>query len=391
MHASLARRYDTQQLVRIAATAGKISAIEPLAETSTAAALPWIAPGLVDLQVNGYGGVEFNSPDLTEAQVAEVCQQMWRRGVTQFLATCTTDSIERLEHSFRIVAEARRNDPRVKASLPGIHLEGPHISPHDGPRGAHPRQHVRPPDLREYDRLQRAADGAIRLITISPEYDSAAEFIRRVVADGVLVAIGHTSASSEQITAAVNAGATLSTHLGNGAHPQIKRHPNYIWDQLAEDRLTASLIVDGHHLPPAVVKTMVRAKTLERIILVSDLTGLAGLPAGRYDSPLGSVELLPEGKLVVAGQRDILAGAAMSLPGNIVNLQRFANVSQEEAIHAASLRPAKLLGDAHYGLQTNARADWFLFRTREGIQPPEETWEIIEVVQQGVVVYRGPQ
>lgn len=382
----LGRRYDTNQPVRVRVAAGKIAAVEPLAGDSDVVSLPWIAPGLIDLQVNGYGGVEFNSPSLTVTEVCTVCEQLLKFGVTRFLATCTTDSTEQFERSFRVLAEARRTDPLVAATIAGIHQEGPHISPLDGPRGAHPLTHVRPPDIREYERLQQAAEGNIKLITISPENDNAPDFIRRVVADGVIVAIGHTNANSAQIAAAVEAGATMSTHLGNGAHPLIKRHPNYIWDQLADDRLTASLIVDGHHLPPAVVKSMVRAKTLSRIVLVSDLTGLAGMPAGRYDSPLGSVELLPEGKLVVAGQRDLLAGAAMCLPGNIVNLQKFAEVDQGSAIDAASVRPAALLGEANYGLVPGSRADFFLFQMQGENCPAETQWKVLTTVQLGEVV-----
>src|SRR5206468_8402774 len=130
-------------------------------------------------------------------------------------------------------------------------------------------------------------------------------FIERAVASGVVVAIGHTKATGDQIRAAVDAGATLSTHLGNGAHPLIRRHPNYIWEQLAEDRLMASLIVDGHHLPPSVVKSMVRAKTPARCVLVSDITALGGMPPGRYSGGLGDLEVLESGKLVLADQRDI--------------------------------------------------------------------------------------
>jgi len=383
----LGRRYDNGLPVRVRVAAGKIAAVEPLTGQPDVASLPWIAPGLIDMQVNGYGGVEFNSPDLTTGHVRQVCDRLLAFGVTRFLATCTTDSYEHFEHSFRVLAEARRTDSLVAASIAGIHQEGPHISPVDGPRGAHPLVHVRPPDVGEYERLQQAADGSIKLITISPEYDSAPDFIRRVVTDGVIVAIGHTNANSAQIAAAVAAGATMSTHLGNGAHPLIKRHPNYIWDQLADDRLTASLIVDGHHLPPAVVKSMVRAKTLSRVVLVSDLTGLAGMPAGRYDSPLGSVELLPEGKLVVAGQRDLLAGAAMCLPGNVVNLQKFAELDQRAAIDAASVRPAALLGETSYGLNPGSRADFFLFQTRGEETPAEAQWKVQTTVQLGEAVY----
>jgi N-acetylglucosamine-6-phosphate deacetylase len=282
-------------------------------------------------------------------------------GVTAFLATCTTDGHDVLKHALSTIAKAIRELPEVAGRVPGIHLEGPYISPDDGPRGAHPKQHVRQPDWNEFQRLQDAAEGRIKLTTVSPEYDTSPEFIRRVAASGVLVAIGHTKATSDQIKAAVDAGARMSTHLGNGAHPTIRRHPNYIWDQLAEDRLVASLIVDGHHLPPAVVKSMIRAKTHERIVLVSDITSMGGMLPGRYKTGLGELEVLPSGKLVPAGQPDILAGASLPIHACVANVMHFAGVDLATAIDMASLRPAKLIGLDHPGLEVGAAADLFLF------------------------------
>jgi N-acetylglucosamine-6-phosphate deacetylase len=263
-----------------------------------------------------------------------------------------------------------RELPEVAARIPGIHLEGPFICPDDGPRGAHPKQHVRPPDWAEFQRLQEAAEGRIRLTTVSPEYDGAPDFIRRSADSGILVAIGHTKATSDQIRAAVDAGARMSTHLGNGAHPMIRRHPNYIWDQLAEDQLTASLIVDGHHLPPAVVKSMVRAKTAERIVLVSDVTSMGGMPPGRYKTGLGELEVLPSGKLVPAGQPDILAGASLPIHACAANVMRFAGVDLATSIDMASRRPAQLIGLDHPGIEVGAPADLFLFELPTAAEGP---------------------
>ncbi len=134
----------------------------------------------------------------------------------------------------------------------------------------------------------------------------------------------------------------MSTHLGNGAHPQIKRHPNYIWDQLAEDRLTASLITDGCHLPPSVVKSMLRAKTPSRCVIVSDVTAMGGMPPGRYETGLGAQEVLEDGRLVVAGQRDILAGASFLIHHCVANVPRFTGLSWQSAIELASTQPAAL-------------------------------------------------
>jgi N-acetylglucosamine-6-phosphate deacetylase len=373
-----AKRYDTLRPVTLSIERGSIVRIEPAALPTSGGpprprplshegrgeaerGLPIVAPGFVDLQINGYAGIEFNDQQLTVEQVRQVALSQDRFGVTAFLATCTTDALDVMARSFATIARAIRELPEVAARVPGIHCEGPFISPDDGPRGAHPKQHVRPPSWDEFRRLQDAAEGKIKLLTISPEYDGSADVIRRAAASGVLVAIGHTKATTDQIRAAALAGARMSTHLGNGAHPQIKRHPNYIWDQLADDRLVASLIVDGHHLPPAVVQSMVRAKTPERIVLVSDITSMGGMPPGKYQTGLGELEVLPSGKLVPAGSPDILAGASLPIDLCVANVLRFAGVSLRQAIEMASTRPAQLIGLPHAGLEVGAPANLVLF------------------------------
>jgi N-acetylglucosamine-6-phosphate deacetylase len=324
---------------------------------------PWLAPGLIDLQVNGFGGIAFNSPMLSPEQVAQVSLSMDSLGVTGYCPTVTTDGWQTLAHSMATIGLAIRTIPTVAERVLGIHLEGPYICPDDGPRGAHPRAHVRAPDWDEFQRLQELAEGHIRIVTLSPEYEAAPTFVSRAVAQGVLVAIGHTNADSTQIRAAVDAGARLSTHLGNGAHGQIRRHPNYIWDQLAEDRLVASLIVDGHHLPPSVVKSFLRAKTPQRCILVSDITSMAGLPPGQYEATsLGAVEVLDDGRLVIAGQRQLLAGAASPITAGLANVLRYTEHGLRVAVEMASLGPAALIGHPTGRLEAGSRADLTLFR-----------------------------
>jgi N-acetylglucosamine-6-phosphate deacetylase len=337
------RRYDSGEPVAVEIAAGVIRSIESLSDAPAAGELPWIAPGFVDLQVNGYGGQEFSSADLTVEKTAAIVRRMAEFGVTRFCPTVTTAGFDVLLHAMRTIAAACEGDPYIARRVLGVHLEGPYISPVDGPRGAHPLVHCRPPNWDEFCRLQDAAGGRIRLVTLAAEYAESPRFIERAVQSGVVVSIGHTAASSEQIRSAVDAGATMSTHLGNGAHRELPRHPNYLWDQMAEDRLTASLIVDGHHLPPAVVKSFWRAKLEERIVLVSDLSGLAGMPPGRYASELCDLEILDDGRLVVAGQRQLLAGASRPIGDGIANLMAFAGVGLKTAVETASLRPMRLL------------------------------------------------
>jgi N-acetylglucosamine-6-phosphate deacetylase len=177
----------------------------------------------------------------------------------------------------------------------------------------------------------------------------------------------------------------MSTHLGNGAHPQIRRHPNYIWDQLAEDRLTASIIADGHHLPPAVVKSFVRGKTPERIVLVSDITGMGGMPPGRYGSALGEVEVLDDGKLVVAGQRDLLAGAALAIDHCIGHVMRCVEIDLATALNMASVWPARLIGRSDHELREGSPANLVVFSPP--VPESQQPLEIHQTINQGQVVW----
>jgi len=365
------RHYQTGRGVQLDIAGGTIVGAGELADgASEQSGRSWIAPGFIDLQSNGYGGQEFSSPELTVEKVAEIARVQASFGVTQFCPTVTTASFETIVHSLRTIAEACRRVPEVAYTVAGIHLEGPYIAREDGPRGAHPLEHCREPDWDEFQRFQEAAQRRIRILTLSPEFDGAPEFIRRVAADGVVVAIGHTGADSAQIRAAVDAGATLSTHLGNGAHRTLRRHPNYLWDQMAEDRLMASLIVDGHHLPAEVVKSMVRAKTPGRCILVSDLSGLAGLPPGRYETQLCELEILADGRLVIAGQDQLLAGASRPIGAGVAGVMRFAGVDLATAVAMASQHPARLLGRKPVELRPGDAADVTLFDLADGREGP---------------------
>ena len=355
------RRYDTREPVAVDIDDGRISNIAG-GGLDGEEHLPWIAPGLIDLQVNGYGGRAFNAPGLTDEDVLSISRSLDQFGVTGYCPTATTDSFEALVRTMTIIARACEQDAEVARRVRGIHLEGPYISSQDGPRGAHPLVHARPPDEDEFQRLQEASGGRIRILTMSPEHPGAAAFIARIAATGVLVAIGHTNATSDQIRAAVDAGARLSTHLGNGSHALICRHPNYIWDQLAEDRLTATLIVDGHHLPAEVVKSFVRAKSPQRCILVSDVVSLAGLPPGRYNLPsLGEIDLLENGRTAIAAQPELLAGAVLPITAGIANVLRFTDEDLASAVDMAGPRPAALLGPVRPWLQVGQLADLTVF------------------------------
>ncbi len=339
------------------------------------------------MQVNGYAGHEFGSSELTVDKVVQVVRRLPAFGVTRFLPTVTTASRDTLRHGLATLAAAVAQSPAVARSVAGVHLEGPYISAVDGPRSAHPIQHCRPPDWSEFAALQAAAGGLIRLVTVSAEFSESSAFIARLVASGVRVAIGHMDANTVQIRAAVEAGATLSTHLGNGSHRMLPRHPNYIWDQLAEDRLTATLIVDGHHLPAAVVKTFVRAKSPERIILVSDLSGMAGLPAGEYTTDFCRIEILAGGRIVVAGQRELLAGASLPIGAGIANVMRYADVDLAAAVQMATSGPLRAIGSPPVDLCAGEPADVVVFRLERDRDGLPSGLLIERTIAAGQVVY----
>ncbi|WP_432987059.1 N-acetylglucosamine-6-phosphate deacetylase [Dactylosporangium sp. CA-233914] len=304
----------------------------------------WLAPGLIDLQVNGFGGHDLNAAGLAAETVAALTAGLRARGITTFVPTLVTAEHERITHALVAIAAARRADPGVRRAIPYVHLEGPHLSPEDGPRGVHDVRHIRPPDLREFDAWQAAAGDLVGLVTLSPHYPGADAYIRQLARRGVHVAIGHTHATPEQIHAAARAGARLSTHLGNGAHAVLPRHPNYLWSQLADDRLTAAFIADGHHLPADTLTAMLRAKGLDRSVLVSDAVALAGLPPGRYDTPVGGrVELSGDGRLTAAGT-PYLAGAARCLADGVAHVVHACGLSLADALRLATARPGRFVG-----------------------------------------------
>ncbi|WP_413732087.1 N-acetylglucosamine-6-phosphate deacetylase [Sodalis sp. RH20] len=349
------RDYRELTSIEIHAAGGLIREIRPLPQDDS---LPILAPGLVDLQVNGYAGVDFNRCPIDEQAVLEVTRELWQQGVTTFLPTVITNGDEQIAGMAAAIANARRRFAPVGQSVAGIHLEGPFLSPEDGPRGAHDKRFVKAPDWTLFQRFQRAAQGDIRLLTLSPEWPQAPGFIRRCAQAGVVVALGHTAADALQIDAAVEAGATLSTHLGNGAHLLLPRHPNYIWEQLAQDRLWCAMIGDGEHLPASVMKVFMRVKG-ERGILVSDATSLAGMPPGRYRLHIGGEVILSDtGRLAMADNPRLLAGSARSLLYGVNNLLRLGLATRREAWEMASVRPSALLNlPTRHGLAVGAPLD----------------------------------
>jgi N-acetylglucosamine-6-phosphate deacetylase len=327
----------------------------------------WIAPGFVDIQVNGFAGVDFNRPETSQPEIGRALDAILSTGVTRCLPTVITGPPEDMIACLRNLARARR-ELSLGRAFAGFHVEGPHIAPDDGPRGAHPLDSVRPPDIDEYRRWQDATEGAIRLITLSPHWPDAVEYISAITRDGVTASIGHTGATAEQIGAAVDAGATLSTHIGNAGHAMLPKHPNYIWDQLAEDRLSASFIVDGIHVGAAFLRAALRAKTVDRAVLVTDASAPAGAVPGRYRLGRQDADLTPDGRVVLTGTNR-LAGSALKMNDAIANVMRMAGVSLRDAVAMATTHPARIvhMEGRLKGLVAGERADLVVFRVGERI------------------------
>lgn len=374
--------------VNVHVSDGKIDRVEDGPATSGALGGDdvWVTSGICDVQVNGVGGISYKAEDLTVEQAIETTEWMYRRGTARWCPTVTTSSAEDAVNGLKLLADACEQSENAEDSFAGFHVEGPYISSEDGPRGAHPLQHTRDPDWDEFQRYQDAARGRICIFTLAPERDGALEFIEKASATGVVISIGHSGAPPERIREAVAAGARMSTHLGNGAHAMMPRHPNYIWEQLGSDELWAGIIPDGHHLPPAVLKTFYRGKGKERTCIVSDIASIAGLEPGVYGNTTGDggVELHENGKISLAGT-PYLAGAGLFLDSGIPNMVSFTDATLEDAIDVATSNPARLLGqEDHVGrVEPSQEATLSLFRWAPG----QDTLDVVGTIVKGRTVY----
>jgi N-acetylglucosamine-6-phosphate deacetylase len=332
-----------------------------------------LAPGLIDNQVNGYAGVDFSDDSFTAEKMRTAIKAIRKDGVTTFLPTLITNSHENLIRNFKVLSESL-NHPDLMGSVPGFHLEGPWLSTETGFFGCHTVEHLRKPSWKEFSEYQEAAGGKIIQVTISPELEGAQEFIRQCTETGVEVSIGHTNATAAQINEAVENGARLSTHLGNGCANLINRHYNPLWPQLANDLLTPTIIGDGHHLLPEEIRVFYKVKGPDNIILTSDVTHLIGMAPGEYVY-MGNRVVYTKDGLIKNPELDCLAGASLPLRKGIETMLDFKICRLSEAINMATRNVARFYGLENRGrLAAGKRADIIMFEKNRNNIMIKKTW-----------------
>ncbi len=332
-----------------------------------------ICPPLVDTQVNGANGVDLQADDLCVEDVWEVARCLAACGVSRWFPTLITAPLDAMEHRCRVIADAADEmPPGLGAAIAGIHLEGPFISPEDGARGAHPAEHVRPPSNREMARLLKAGRGRVRCVTLAPGLPKIVSLIHYLDDRDIVVSLGHHNATARQITTAVDEGASLCTHLGNGLPEMIHRHHNPIWPQLADPDLAVSLVGDFYHLPFDMLEAMVLAKGWDKCMLVSDSTHLTGMPPGRY-SLMGQPVTLERGGKVVLDGTGLLAGSAVNLFDGVRRVSLFSRIPPVVVHTMASLTPAAFFGIDYPGwpVETGKQAH-FIVQRAEGAGPDDQ-------------------
>jgi N-acetylglucosamine-6-phosphate deacetylase len=296
----------------------------------------------VDLQVNGYGGVDFNRDDLSADALHLACSRLEGDGV-RCLATIISDDLDAMCRRLHRLVQLRAADPVARRVILGVHIEGPFISAVDGFRGAHPRDAIRPANTADMDRLLDAAGGLARVVTLAPECDSELHVTRLLVSRGIIASAGHTDATTDQLQAAVDAGLSMCTHVGNGCPMQVHRHDNIIQRMLSlADRLWLSFIADGAHVPFVALGNYLRLAGIDRAIVVTDAIAAAGLGPGRYTLGRWTVSI---GDDMVARAPDgsHLVGSAATMPKVADNLSEHLGLTRDAVRRLTFENPSKLL------------------------------------------------
>ncbi len=302
---------------------------------------------LIDLQVNGYGGIDFSAQDLTVEQVVYVCQLLQSKGTSRFLATLVSSPVELYERNLATIKEAMQEDEIAGRLIAGFHIEGPFISEKDGARGAHDKRFICKPDKKMLKCILEAGRPLVRMLTIAPELTGIEDIIAMAKDENIIISMGHTLADASQIERAIEKGASCVTHLGNGIPLMLHRTDNPIFVFLAQAGLTIMLITDGHHLPIPFIRTVIKTCGIDNIVVTSDSAPLAGMPPGSYVSLGGEVVLEPDGRLYIPSQ-GCLAGSSACIAECEDYLSLYVDLSKEEIKQITSNNPMRLIGLSDY-------------------------------------------
>ncbi len=303
----------------------------------------FISHGLCDLQINGFAGVDYNDPEASPESIANSLEAMLRTGVTRCLPTVITADIDWQSRCFKALEAARASSPLASAMIAGYHLEGPFLNPAPGYSGCHPASDMRPAGLDYVERVQEAANGQIRLVTVAPEMPGVLALIPQLVNRGIRVAIGHSAADYDTLQRAIDAGACMSTHLGNGVASPLPKSDNTVLAQLSMDRLSAGFIADDYHIRRHVLQVYLRAKMSKNTILVTDGTAGSGAVPGPYTLGKIAIERQQEPVVYVPGTTN-LAGSAATLDACVSNVCRWYGIDIDTAISWASSRARSIIG-----------------------------------------------
>jgi N-acetylglucosamine-6-phosphate deacetylase len=341
----------------------------------------YIGPGLMDIHINGVNGIDFNNTSLTVAQMIEATAFLLSAGITSFVPTIITNSDEDICTMVQTIAEACVTNELVNQCVWGIHLEGPFLSPVPGAKGAHEEKFIKAPDWQLMEKFQQAAKGKIRIITLAPEWEGAATFIRKCVANDIIVSIGHSMANGEHIQVAMAAGATMATHLGNAVPLTMPRHPNILWELLAADQLSACIIADGLHIPDSFIKVVMKTKG-DSTLLVSDATCFAGMAPGEYTNHIGGQVILDiEKRVSLKGTPGLLAGAAKTLMENVETIVQHKLATIGKAWQMASINVLNFLSNTDKTI--GDKKDYVIFRIQD------DCVKVQKVVKNGKLVVRN--
>ena len=359
-----ARHYATGEPVRVSWRQGIITRIEvapALAELDV-----WLAPTLVDLQVNGFAGVDFQRDHLTVEQLLAATRALRAAGCTRFLLTLVTDEWPKLTARLRRLRKLRSASGELQHAIAGWHIEGPFLSGEPGFHGAHNPALMLDPAPEHIGELRAIADTDPLLLTMAPERKGALEAIARAKSLGVKVSLGHTNASADILQRAVAAGATGFTHLGNACPQQLDRHDNILWRALDTPGLTISLIPDQIHVSPALFRLVHNALSREAIYYTTDAMAAAGAPPGRYTLGALEVEVGAE-QIVRQPSQNNYAGSALRPIDGVMRASQMLGCDWRRVWDSFSVCPSGFMGIRH-GLTMSGPADFCLVQTDDAGQ-----------------------